>query len=208
MVSTPSWQDGNVVRDSPELIKREIMLSVSLCPPGPHCLLLIIPMDDTFTEKSRKAIQQHVEILGTDVWNHTVVLFLSHDWMGASQDEYTDSGQRQSFIEPIEQYIEHQGTALQWLVEQCGMRYHVLSSYVNLECQVSELLEKIEDIVRINCGKPFKMDKRKLQKLRESRELEQKRAKERTQRRMMKTRTVTDVSSDMNSELTHVYLNV
>uniref|UniRef100_A0A671S8T4 AIG1-type G domain-containing protein n=1 Tax=Sinocyclocheilus anshuiensis TaxID=1608454 RepID=A0A671S8T4_9TELE len=54
VIEAPGWWMNYTVEFSPELLKQEILLSVSLCPPGPHAVLLIICMDTRFkeTEKS------------------------------------------------------------------------------------------------------------------------------------------------------------
>ncbi|KAL0967179.1 hypothetical protein UPYG_G00248770 [Umbra pygmaea] len=117
------------------------MLSVSLCPPGPHTLLLVIRGDTSFTEEHRRGIEEHLDLLSELVWSHTIVLFTRGDCLGDTT---------------IELHIESEGKALQWLVEKCGNRYHVLNNKNRGDrTQVTELLEKIEEMVALNSGDHF-----------------------------------------------------
>uniref|UniRef100_A0A673I913 GTPase IMAP family member 4-like n=1 Tax=Sinocyclocheilus rhinocerous TaxID=307959 RepID=A0A673I913_9TELE len=131
VIEAPGWW-----KNSPELLKQEIVLSVSLCPPGPHAVLLIIRVDYMFKETERKAVQGHLDLLGERVWSHTIVLF-THG------DSLLDTS--------IEQHIESEGQDLQWLLDKCGNRYHVLNNQNRSDhTQIKELLEKIEETVTQN----------------------------------------------------------
>ncbi|XP_048029618.1 uncharacterized protein LOC125257189 isoform X2 [Megalobrama amblycephala] len=75
-------------------------------------------------------------ILGEDVWRHTIVLFT---W----KDRIPDVS--------IEQHIESEGDALQWLIEKCRNRYHIFdNSDKKNRAQVTELLQKIDEMVTEN----------------------------------------------------------
>ncbi|MBN3301704.1 GIMA2 GTPase, partial [Amia calva] len=65
VVDTPGWEWSDSVQESPECVKQEIVRSVSLCPPGPHALLLVIPVwkINSFTERHRRTVQEHLELL-------------------------------------------------------------------------------------------------------------------------------------------------
>ncbi|MBN3304686.1 GIMA4 GTPase, partial [Amia calva] len=82
-------------------------------------------------------MQEHLEdFLGERIWRHTIVLFTWGDRLGDNT---------------IEQHIQRRGEDLQQLVEKCGNRYHVLSNWDRGNgTQVSELLEKIEEMVADN----------------------------------------------------------
>ncbi|KAJ8355178.1 hypothetical protein AAFF_G00088860, partial [Aldrovandia affinis] len=130
VVDTPGWWRNCSVKHTRELDKQEIVRSVSLCPPGPYALFLVIDVSSSFTESHRRSVEEHLELLSERVWRHTIVLFTRGDWLGDTT---------------IEQHIETEGKALQRLVEKCGNRYHVLNNENRGDgTQVTELLEKIE----------------------------------------------------------------
>src|SRR4029434_4110261 len=104
VVEAPGWWNNFNLKDTPELTKQEILLSVSLCPPGPHALLLVIRVDLSISKVNGSTLQEHVELLGESVWSHTMVLFTHGDWLGDTT---------------IEQYIEREG-ARRSVVTHCG----------------------------------------------------------------------------------------
>ncbi|XP_076843670.1 GTPase IMAP family member 8-like [Brachyhypopomus gauderio] len=167
VVEAPGWRKIYTVEQSSEILKQEIVLSVSLCPPGPHVLLLVLRVDTTF-KYGRRILEEHMKLLTERVWSHTVVLFTYGDYL---------------LDTPIEQYIESEDSALQWLVEKCGNRYHVLNNMNRGDdTQVTELLEKIEEMVAANSGCHFEMDKKILQELKEKKRV----LEERGRQKMMK----------------------
>uniref|UniRef100_A0A8C2PRF8 AIG1-type G domain-containing protein n=1 Tax=Cyprinus carpio TaxID=7962 RepID=A0A8C2PRF8_CYPCA len=168
IIEAPGWWRSYTVEKSPELLKQEIVLSVSLCPPGPHAVLLIIRVDDRFKESHRKALQGHLDLLGERVWSHTIVLF-THG------DSLLDTS--------IEQHIESEGEDLQWLLDKCGNRYHLLNNQKRSDdTQIKELLEKIDETVAQNNGCHFQIDRKILQEIKERRRAEEERSEERMKR--------------------------
>ncbi|XP_072548680.1 GTPase IMAP family member 8-like [Salminus brasiliensis] len=187
MVEAPGWWTDTPLKESTELLKNEIVLSVSLCPPGPHAVLLVIRLDPVFKEDERTALVEHLTLLTEAVWSHTIVLFTCGDWLGDT---------------PIKQHIESEGKTLQWLVEKCGNRYHVLNNMNRSDhTQVTELLEKIEKMVAANSGCCFEMNKNILQEVEEKRKAEEERVKE----RMMKVQKGRD---DLRTRISTSYLPV
>ncbi|XP_076126632.1 GTPase IMAP family member 4-like [Alosa pseudoharengus] len=160
VVEAPGWWCDSTVE---LLIVINERLS-SLCLPGPHALLLNIDANIPFTETHRRAVQQHMELLGERVWSHTIVLFTRGDCLGDTT---------------IEQHIESGGEALQWVVERCGNRYHVLSNRRTDDDQVTELLEKIEEMVAGNRAHNFDFDAKMMKELMEKKKEEERRAEER-----------------------------
>ncbi|XP_030641287.1 GTPase IMAP family member 8-like [Chanos chanos] len=148
VVDTPGWWSGHHTEYTLNQIKEEITLSGSLCAPGPHAFLLVLPIQTVYREKNRAEVEEHMRLLGEGVWNHTLVLFTKGDSLG----ERT-----------IEQYIESKGRALQWLIKKCGNRYHVFNNMNRADdSQVTELMEKIEKMVAVNSGLHYEIEKKGL----------------------------------------------
>ncbi|XP_031430643.2 GTPase IMAP family member 8-like [Clupea harengus] len=164
VVEAPGWIHNSSVVYTPERDKQEIVLSVSLCPPGPHAVLLVIDVIWPFTETDRRAVQGHLELLGERVWSHTIVLFTWGDRLGNTT---------------IEQHIEREGKALQWVVEKCGNRYHVVENNKSDGGQVTELLEKIEEMVARNRGHHFDFNGKTMKELMMMKKEDERRAEER-----------------------------
>ncbi|XP_033962094.1 trichohyalin isoform X2 [Pseudochaenichthys georgianus] len=143
VVDTPGWE-GGVAGATPERVKREIVSSVALCPPGPHALLLTLRVD---TLVKAAHVKEHLELLGEGVWRHTILLFTHGDQLREGVD--------------IEQHIQSGGRDLQWLLEKCRGRYHVIRS-VNGggkgngdSSEVTELLQKVEKMAAMNRCEAF-----------------------------------------------------
>lgn len=115
-----------------EETKTEFVSCLTRCYPGPHAFVLKISTDLHFTEKHRRKFHTHLGLLGSRVWDYTIVWFQSPGNLSA------DRG--------IEKHIEAEGEALQGLVEKCGNRY------INGSGGESwlDLLKKIEEMVVFN----------------------------------------------------------
>ncbi|XP_016403745.1 GTPase IMAP family member 8-like isoform X1 [Sinocyclocheilus rhinocerous] len=136
VVDTPGWYYNYPVEKTPEMDKLEIRRSVHLCAPGPHVILLIIPILTCLEMTVHTAVEKHMGLLGEKVWNHTIVLFTMGDWLGDTT---------------IEERIEKEDKHLELLIEKCGNRYHVFNCKNHTDhTQVTELLEKIEEMMMEN----------------------------------------------------------
>ena len=163
VVEAPGWWAH--LKNKLKMVQREIVLCQGLCDQGPHSCCFVIRADASFTEKHKTSVQQHLSILDERVWSHTMVLFTCGDWLGDTT---------------IEQHIESEGEHLKRLIEKCGNRYHVLNNANSTDdTQVTELLDKIEEMVAGNRGCYYEMDRKRLEETQERRMKEEERAKER-----------------------------
>lgn len=178
IVDTPGWWKHLPIEDTPELHKEELVRSLSLSAPGPVAFILVLRVDCSFQERELNVMEDHLKLLGSPVWDHSMILFTFGDLLGARD---------------IEQHIECEGEALQWLVDRCGNRYHVFNNKVKGEShQVRELLEKIEEMIAVSGGSD-EMDMQVLQEVTERRKVEE----ERSQTRLKIKRLVEEDASDL-----------
>ena len=142
VVNTPGWQDNPALCTLEQ--DKEIMKGLTLCQPGLHAVILVIPVDVAYKERHRKALQDHLHCLREDIWRHTIVLFTYGDRLGETT---------------VEEHIEREGWPLQWVVEKCGNRYHLFNNKnLGNNSQVTELLEKMEEMVAGNDEEQFSPD--------------------------------------------------
>ncbi|XP_016522910.1 GTPase IMAP family member 4-like [Poecilia formosa] len=131
VVDSPGWFCFNTLQETSEMDKLEIENSVNLCPPGPHAVLLVIDLTTAMSASHLRSVQEHMNLFREEMWKHTLVLFTVGDWLG---------------VKTVEERIESD-EGLQWIVNKCENRYHVLNNKDHSDkTQVKELLEKIEEM--------------------------------------------------------------
>lgn len=168
LVDAPGWSSSRSISEIPEGDKQRFKLHASKCPPGPNAFLLVVPIDSAFSVEQRATVEEHMKLLGERAWRFTMVLFSYGDFLGEKT---------------IEQHIESEGQALKWLVGRCENRYHVLSNKDKSNwSQVSQLLEKIDEMVFNNGGKSYEVDDQTFKIIKEKQQMVAERAKERQRR--------------------------
>ncbi|XP_052425438.1 GTPase IMAP family member 8 isoform X2 [Carassius gibelio] len=138
VLDTPGWWKYFSCKVNPENARASILKSVgqSRHMQFPHAMILVVPIDTSFKNEQKRIITEYMVTFGDYVWRHTVVLFT---W----GDRFPDIS--------IEQHIESEGDALQWLIQKCRNRYHVFdNTNKNNRDQVTELLQKIDEMVAEN----------------------------------------------------------
>ncbi|CAL8311558.1 unnamed protein product [Arctogadus glacialis] len=130
----PGFGDAHLTQ---EQIITEISRCVALTAPGPHALLLVVPLG-RYTEEENMAVTMMADVFGeAAVSNHTVVLFTRGD----------------ELKKPMEQYLASAPDRLKALIDRCGGRYHLLNNEAPSDVQqVHELLGKVEQVVEDNGG--------------------------------------------------------
>lgn len=139
VVDTPGWE-GGAAGETPDRVKREVVSSVTLCPPGPHALLLTLRVDTLVTAGH---VREHLELFGEGAWRHTILLFTHCDQLREDVD--------------IAQHIQSGGRDLQWILHKCSDRYHVVTSagMDQGSSMVTELLQKVEQMAVTNRCEAF-----------------------------------------------------
>ncbi|XP_015232337.1 PREDICTED: GTPase IMAP family member 8-like [Cyprinodon variegatus] len=143
VVDSPGWFYIHTLQETSEMDKLEIENSVNLCPPGPHAVLLVIALMVNIDKSYQRSVQEHMSLFGEEIWKHTLVLFTFGDLLG---------------VKSVEERIESE-EGLQWIVNKCGNRYHVLNNKDHSDkTQVKELIEKIEEMWAGNENPHYEMD--------------------------------------------------
>nr|XP_021327697.1 GTPase IMAP family member 8-like [Danio rerio] len=134
VVDTPGVFDTELTEEE---IQREIRHCISMILPGPHVFLLLVPLG-RFTKEEETSVKIIQETFGENSLMFTMVLFTRGDFLGNKS---------------IKEFLGKPGSPLMNLIEACGHRYHVFNNTQPEErTQVSDLLEKIDNMVKTNGG--------------------------------------------------------
>lgn len=138
VVDTPGTFDTS----SPnETVQKEIVKCIGITSPGPHCFLLVMGLS-RFTQEDEESINHFVNYFGKDVFRYFVVLFTRKDdleFEGLTLDEH---------LQTIPQN-------LRTIIDKCGGRCIAFNNRAKgsaRDDQVKDLLEIINDVVRLNHG--------------------------------------------------------
>uniref|UniRef100_A0A8C2CRF7 AIG1-type G domain-containing protein n=1 Tax=Cyprinus carpio TaxID=7962 RepID=A0A8C2CRF7_CYPCA len=150
VIDTPGLFDTEL---SNEEIQRNMRNCISMILPGPHVFLLLIPLG-RFTQEEATSVKIIQEMFGENSLKYTMVLFTRGD------DLHNKT---------IEQYLGEPGSTLKNLTEACGNRFHVFNNETRDQTQVTDLLQKIDNMVKKNGGsyyscKMFREMERQIQK--------------------------------------------
>ncbi|CAL8322176.1 unnamed protein product [Arctogadus glacialis] len=147
LVLTPGWWKPFLPNETMEPVKLKMIQGVAQSgPTGTHALLLVIDTDTPMDEKSARAAEQHMELLGGGeaVWRHAVVVLNAGIWHEGDPDAPEVMAQSGGFLGRI--------------VRKCGGRHHLLNTDKTRPGQVLRLLEKVERMVDGNGGEAFRVD--------------------------------------------------
>ncbi|XP_060760143.1 inner centromere protein A-like isoform X1 [Neoarius graeffei] len=133
VIDTPGLFNTNI---NNEETKREIVKCISMAAPGPHVFLLVLRIGQRFTQEETEVVKFIEKTFGIKSNTYTIVLFTCGDQLN-----------EQTF----EQYMKIAEPELNKLLSACGKRYQVFSnSDKSSNTQVSELLDKIDLMVKVN----------------------------------------------------------
>uniref|UniRef100_A0A8C7NZA9 AIG1-type G domain-containing protein n=1 Tax=Oncorhynchus mykiss TaxID=8022 RepID=A0A8C7NZA9_ONCMY len=134
VVDTPGLFDTQLPAEE---LAMEIGRSIYESSPGPHAFLIVLRVNDRFTEQEKIAFETLESVFGSGLAKYAIILFTHGDALEGYSLEKLIGGNRD----------------LSRVVEQCGGRYHILNNKARgNRAQVTELMEKIDRMVEDNGG--------------------------------------------------------
>lgn len=139
VVDTPGSFD---TKKQEENLRNAVGQCIDLSVPGPHAFLLVLRLDMRLTREEVKAIEWITQNFGEEALNYTIILF--------------------THIDNLEQTVEQSISESQEMVNivtRCGKRYQAFNNEgKNNYSEVTELLNKVKEMVQENDGKYYTSD--------------------------------------------------
>ncbi|XP_066499080.1 GTPase IMAP family member 4-like [Hoplias malabaricus] len=137
VVDTPGWCDTDLPE---ELLVQETVQCIDMSYPGPHVFLAVVAIG-RFTKEDAEVVQKIEEVFGEEASRYTMILFTRGDDLEETS---------------VEDFVREATEDLKGFIDKCGGRYHVFNNKEKENHdQVSELLQKIQDMVWSNGGKCY-----------------------------------------------------
>ncbi|XP_068448074.1 GTPase IMAP family member 4-like [Clinocottus analis] len=134
VIDTPGLFDTRFGMDK---TTKDVTQCISYIAPGPHVFLVVIRLG-RYTEEEKQTVQKIQEIFGQAADRYSMVLFTHGDLLE----------------DTIEDFLEG-CPDLQELVDRCNGQYHVFNNKLKDRSQVTELLQKIRNVVQRNGGRHY-----------------------------------------------------
>ncbi|XP_041640172.1 GTPase IMAP family member 4-like, partial [Cheilinus undulatus] len=134
VVDTPGLFD---TRFDEEMLEKLIKQCVTDAAPGPHVFLVVIRVG-RFTEEEKKTVERIQQVFGEAADRYTMLLFTGGDQLDSTIEDFLDRSRD-----------------LQELVARCNGHYHVFNNKSKGRSQVTELLQKIRNMVQKNGGSHY-----------------------------------------------------
>ncbi|XP_014065259.1 GTPase IMAP family member 9-like [Salmo salar] len=126
-----------------KLTQEEAVKEISQCllfsSPGPHVFLVVIRLE-RFTKEEQETVELIQKLFGVEASKYTMVLFTHGDLL---DDDET-----------IEDFL-HGNLELESFIAKCKGGFHVFKNRDQNPSQVTELLEKINKMVKVNGGSHY-----------------------------------------------------
>uniref|UniRef100_A0A3Q4GSJ6 AIG1-type G domain-containing protein n=1 Tax=Neolamprologus brichardi TaxID=32507 RepID=A0A3Q4GSJ6_NEOBR len=136
VIDTPGLFDTRV---DEEETQKNICECISYASPGPHIFLVVVKLGRYTEEEKQTTVQKIQKIFGHAADKYSMVLFTHGDQLEGTT---------------IEEFLE-ESSDLQELVTRCNGQYHVFNNELKERSQVTELIQKIREIVQKNGGSHY-----------------------------------------------------
>ncbi|XP_012685982.1 GTPase IMAP family member 8-like [Clupea harengus] len=131
VTDTPGVYDTDL---GEKALRRELDSYIYMTAPGPHVFLLVISLGVRYNREEKDAVKWICENFGKEALQYAIVLFTHTDGLKGTT---------------LEQYVD-ESDDLQTLISDCEGRSHGFNNNDRNPNQVTELLEKIENMVKSN----------------------------------------------------------
>ncbi|XP_063398039.1 GTPase IMAP family member 4-like isoform X2 [Mytilus trossulus] len=133
VVDTPGLFDTEMTNAE---VTQEIVKCINMTAPGPHAILLTVNVG-RFTEEEQKTVKHFVDHFGDGIYNYLLIVF-------TRADELTTD---------MEDFIKGCPQSLKDILKRCHNRYISFNNKLSgkpLERQVTDLIDKVDEVVRKN----------------------------------------------------------